>query len=386
MDRDRTLDLDLDRLPSPCFVIDKASLRENMAIVDTIRKKTDVKILLALKGFAMFSVFDELRPHLSGVCASSPHEARLGYEEMGKEVHAFAAAYSQKDIEDLLQWSDHIVFNSFSQWRQFGAAIKKAIQTVSCGIRINPEHSEGSVPIYDPCASGSRLGVIHANFRSDLLEGIEGLHFHTLCEHNADALERTLAKVEEKFGEYIAAMKWINFGGGHHITRGDYDLDLLCRLINAFKSRYGLNEIYMEPGEAIVFEAGYFVASVLDIVENDMPIAILDTSAAAHMPDVLEMPYRPNIIDAGNRDEKAYNYRLGGLSCLAGDIIGEYSFDRPLVTGDKLVFTDMAHYSMVKTNTFNGIKLPSIAWYDHAIDRLCIVRDFDYQDYKKRLS
>jgi carboxynorspermidine decarboxylase len=386
MDRDRTLNLDLDRLPSPCFVIDKEALQENMSIVDAIRKKTGVKILLALKGFAMFSVFDVLRPHLSGVCASSPHEARLGYEEMGKEVHAFAAAYSQKDIEDFLQWSDHIVFNSFTQWQRFGAAIKKASRTVSCGIRINPEHSEGSVPIYDPCALGSRLGVIRANFKRDLLEGLEGLHFHTLCEHNADALERTLVKVEEKFGEYMAAMKWINFGGGHHITRSDYDLDLLCRLINEFKSRYKIKEIYMEPGEAIVFEAGYFVASVLDIIENDMPIAILNTSAAAHMPDVLEMPYRPNIINAGNRGEKAYNYRLGGLSCLAGDIIGEYSFERPLTTGDKLVFTDMAHYSMVKTNTFNGIKLPSIAWYDRAVDRVCIVRDFGYEDYKKRLS
>lgn len=380
------LNIDLDRLPSPCFVIDKEALRENMSIVDAIRKKTDVKILLALKGFAMFSVFDVLKPHLAGVCASSPHEARLGYEEMGKEVHAFAAAYSQKDLEDFLQWSDHIVFNSFSQWRQFSAAIKKASKTVSCGIRINPEHSEGSVSIYDPCALGSRLGVIRANFKNDLLEGLEGLHFHTLCEHNADALERTLAKVEEKFGEYIAAMQWINFGGGHHITRSDYDLDLLCRLINEFKSRYGIKEIYLEPGEAIVFEAGYLVASVLDIIENDMPIAILDTSAATHMPDVLEMPYQPNIIDAGDRDEKAYNYRLGGLSCLAGDIIGEYSFDRPLANGDKLVFTDMAHYSMVKTNTFNGIKLPSIAWYDQAIDRLCIVRSFGYEDYKNRLS
>jgi carboxynorspermidine decarboxylase len=230
------------------------------------------------------------------------------------------------------------------------------------------------------------LGVTHENFRSDLLDGIEGLHFHTLCEHNADALERTLAKVEEKFGQYITAMKWVNFGGGHHITRSDYDIDLLCRLINEFKSRFDIKEIYIEPGEAMVFETGYLVASVLDIIENDMPIAILDISAAAHIPDVLEMPYRPEVINAGDPGDKAHNYRLGGLSCLAGDVIGEYSFDHPLSVGDKLIFTDMAHYSMVKTNTFNGIKLPSIAWYDQTIDGLCIVRSFGYEDYKNRLS
>ncbi len=386
MDRSRTLNLNLDRVPSPCFVVDKAALRENMDILDRVTKATGAKILLALKGFAMFSVFDVLRPSLTGVCASSPHEARLGKEEMSKEVHAFAAAYSEKDMDDFLQWSDHIIFNSFTQWQRFSPWIKDNPRTLSCGIRINPEHSEGEVPIYDPCAPGSRLGVTRRNFRSDLLDGIEGLHFHTLCEHNADALERTLAKVEEKFGEFLPQMKWVNFGGGHHITRSDYDIDLLCSLITQFQSRYKLEQIYLEPGEAIALNSGYLVTTVLDIIDSDMPLAILDTSAATHMPDVLEMPYRPEVTNAGSPNEKDHTYRLGGLSCLAGDVIGEYSFDRPLEPGDKLVFTDMAHYSMVKTNTFNGIRLPSIAWYDPLIDGLCVVRSFDYQDYKHRLS
>lgn len=384
MDRSRTLDIDLARVPSPCFVVDKGALRENTAVFDQIVKETGVKILLALKGFAMFSVFDVLKSSLAGVCASSPHEARLGKEEMGGEVHSFAAAYSEKDMEDFLQWSDHIVFNSFSQWQRFSARVKDDPGSISCGIRINPEHSEGKVPLYDPCGPGSRLGVTRDAFRDDLLAGIDGLHFHTLCEHNADALERTLAKVEEKFGEFIPSMKWINFGGGHHITRSDYDTDLLCRLITDFKSRYNLEQIYLEPGEAVALNTGYLVTTVLDITNNDM--AILDTSAATHMPDVLEMPYRPEIINAGQPGEKAHTYRLGGLSCLAGDVIGEYSFEQLLSPGDKLVFTDMAHYSMVKTNTFNGIALPSIAWYDPSIDGLCVVRGFGYDDYKKRLS
>lgn len=387
MDRNRTLEIDLDRVPTPCFVVDKAALKENTAILDRVIKATGAKILLALKGFAMFSVFDVLRLTLAGVCASSPHEARLGKEAMGGEVHCFAAAYSPKDLHDFLEYSDHIVFNSFSQWQRFGSVVKAAEKAVSCGIRINPEHSEGKVALYDPCAPGSRLGVRRSDFRSDLLEGIEGLHFHTLCEQNVDALERTLGKVEEAFGEFIPAMKWINFGGGHHITRSDYDVDRLCRLITEFKERYpNLQEIYLEPGEAVALDTGFLVASVLDIIENDMPIAILDSSAATHMPDVLEMPYRPEIINAGRPNEKTHTYRLGGLSCLAGDVIGEYSFDHPLEIGEKLVFTDMAHYSMVKTNTFNGIKLPSIAWYDPVVDGLCVVRSFGYEDYKNRLS
>jgi carboxynorspermidine decarboxylase len=386
MDRNRTLNIDLDRIPTPCFVVDKDALRENMAIFDRVIQTCSAKILLALKGFAMFSVFDLLKPTIVGVCASSPYEARLGKEKMGGEVHAFAAAYSHHDLNEFIKYSDHIVFNSFSQWQRFSPIIKIAEKPISCGIRINPEHSESDVPIYDPCAPGSRLGVTRSNFRSDLLSGIDGLHFHTLCEHNADALERTLVKVEEQFAEFIPYMKWVNFGGGHHITRSDYDIDLLCRLIINFRNRYGLEQIYLEPGEAVVLNTGYLVSSVLDIIDSDIPMAILDTSAATHMPDVLEMPYRPEIINAGLPGEKVHSYRLGGLSCLAGDVIGEYSFDHPLGIGDKLVFTDMAHYSMVKTNTFNGIGLPSIAWYDPSTDDLCVVKRFGYEDYKNRLS
>lgn len=385
MDRSSPLALALERVPTPCFVVDKGALRRNLAILDDVQRNTGCRILLALKAFAMFSVFDLLRQTLRGVCASSPDEARLGKEKFGGEVHAFAAAYSPTDVEAFLHWSDHLVFNSFSQWQRFQPQVNKSPRNISCGLRINPEHSEGRVPLYDPCAPGSRLGITRRHFRKDLLGGIEGLHFHTLCEHNADALQRTLEKVEDRFGEFIGAMGWINFGGGHHITRSDYDRDLLCRLVSDFKKRYPV-EVYLEPGEAVVLNAGFLVASVLDIIQNDMPIAILDTSAATHMPDVLEMPYRPEIIGAARAGEKANTYRLGGLSCLAGDIIGEYSFDRPLSVGDKLVFTDMAHYSMVKTTTFNGIRLPSIGWYDPLDDRFQIVRTFGYEDYKKRLS
>jgi carboxynorspermidine decarboxylase len=385
MDRSSYSGLDLQQVPTPCFVVDKGALRRNCAILEKIQSRSGCRILLALKAFAMFSVFDLLRPTLRGVCASSPHEARLGKEEFGGEVHAFAAAYSRADVEQLLRWSDHLVFNSFSQWQRFRARVEASPHHISCGLRINPEHSEARVPLYDPCAPGSRLGITRRHFRPDLLSGIEGLHFHTLCEHNADALERTLVQVEAGFGQFISAMRWINFGGGHHITRDDYDRPLLCRLISDFKARYGI-EVYLEPGEAVVLNAGYLVASVLDISANDMPIAILDTSAATHMPDVLEMPYRPGILGAGKAGEKAATYRLGGPSCLAGDVIGEYSFDEPLRVGDKLVFADMAHYSMVKTTTFNGIRLPSIAWYDPADDRLRIVRRFGYEDFKDRLS
>jgi carboxynorspermidine decarboxylase len=387
MDRNSplTLALDLDRVPTPCFVVDKDALRKNLSILDSVQKTTGCKILLALKGFAMFSVFDLLAKTLHGVCASSPDEARLGKEAFGGQVHGFAVAYSEKDMEAFLRWADHLVFNSFSQWQRFKSIVTGARRPVSCGIRINPEHSEGAVALYDPCAPGSRLGVTRKHFIPEALDGIEGLHFHTLCEQNADALDRTLAQVEAKFGEFIPGMKWVNFGGGHHITRFDYDLERLCRLITSFRQRFSV-DVYLEPGEAVALNAGYLVATVLDLFEGDMPTAILDTSAATHMPDVLEMPYRPEIVGSGHPGQKRFSYRLGGLSCLAGDVIGQYSFDAPLHIGDKLVFTDMAHYSMVKTTTFNGVRLPSIAWYDPIDDRFEMVRRFGYQDYRNRLS
>ncbi|MCJ7809538.1 MAG: carboxynorspermidine decarboxylase, partial [Desulfobulbaceae bacterium] len=324
MDRSYPLGLDLDRVSSPCFVVDQGALRRNLEILQLVQERTGCRILLALKGFAMFSVFPLLRKTLRGVCASSPHEARLGREEFQGEVHTFAAAYSRRDMETLLRFSDVIVFNSFSQWRRFKPVIEAAERPLRCGIRVNPEHSEGKVPIYDPCAPGSRLGVLRRHFEGDDLDGITGLHFHTLCEHNADALVRTLAAFEEKFGEFLPSMEWVNFGGGHHITRADYDVDLLCRLILDFRDRYPL-QVYLEPGEAVALNAGFLVASVLDVVQNGLPIAILDISVPTHMPDVLEMPYRPEIIGVDLPGKKSYTYRLGGISCLAGDVVGEYS-------------------------------------------------------------
>jgi len=395
MDRNLSLKtcagLDLNRVPTPCFVLDMAALRRNLAILQTVQDRTGCRILLALKGFAMFSVFPLLRQTLAGVCASSPHEARLGREEFGGEVHAFAAAFSDADMAELTGICDSIVFNSFEQKRRFANAVKNATRPICMGIRINPEHSEVAVPIYNPCAPRSRLGVRIETFHTEetadsgFLDGITGLHFHTLCEKNADALERTLKVVEEKFGDYIRQMAWVNFGGGHHITRPDYDVDLLCGLITRFKKKYEV-EVYLEPGEAVALNAGIIVASVLDIVDNGGPIAILDTSAATHMPDVLEMPYRPEINGAGLPGKKPFTYRLAGLSCLAGDIIGDYSFDRPLTVGDRLAFQDMAIYSMVKTNTFNGIQLPAITTFDPETLAFNIICEFEYSDYKNRLS
>lgn len=384
MDRNNPLGLDLDRVSTPCFVVDRQALKRNLAILQNVQDRTGCRILLALKGFAMFHVFPLLRQTLWGVCASSPHEARLGRDFQG-EVHAFAAAYSPAHVEALLRYSDVLVFNSFSQWQRFRPVVQDAGAPIRCGIRVNPEHSEGKVPLYDPCAFGSRLGVRREQFDGQDLTGISGLHFHTLCEHNADALARTLRVFEEKFGTFLPSMKWVNFGGGHHITRADYDVDLLCNLIQGFTSRYPL-QVYLEPGEAVALNAGILVAEVLDIVQNDMPIAILDASVPTHMPDVLEMPYRPEVAGAGMPGEKAHTYRLAGLSCLAGDVAGEYSFDRPLGVGRKLAFLDMAHYSMVKTTTFNGVALPSIALYDSETDSYEVVREFGYEDYRNRLS
>ena len=333
----------------------------------------------------MFHAFPLLRQTLWGVCASSPHEARLGREEFSREVHTFAAAYGESHLKSVMRYSDVIVLNSFSQRHRFKHLIREAPASIRWGIRVNPEHSEGKVPIYDPCAFGSRLGVRRDRFEDKDLTGISGLHFHTLCEHNADALARTLAVFEKKFGAFLGAMKWVNFGGGHHITRSDYDVDLLCRLIRDFMARYPV-QVYLEPGEAVALNAGILVATVLDIVHHDMPIAILDVSVPCHMPDVLEMPYRPEVAGAGMPGEKEHTYRLAGLSCLAGDVAGEYSFDRPLSVGRKLVFLDMAHYTMVKTTTFNGVALPSIALYDSETDSYGVVREFGYEDYRNRLS
>ena len=374
----------LQNVATPSYVMDEKKLRENLEVLKMVQDKTGCHILLAQKAFSMFYFYPMMGKYLAGATASGIFEAKLAHEFMkDKENHVFSPAYKEKDFAEIVEICDHIIFNSFNQWEKYkDVAIAKKKE---CGIRINPECStqEGH-DIYDPCAKGSRLGVTLANFDETKLEGLSGLHFHTLCEQNSDDLKTTLDAIEEKFGKYLYDLKWLNFGGGHHITREDYDIDLLIDCINHMKEKYDL-EIYLEPGEAVALNAGYLVSEVLEITHNDIDIAILDTSAACHMPDVLEMPYRPNVIGAGMPQEKAYTYRFGGPTCLAGDIIGDYSFDRPLKVGDKIIFCDMAIYSMVKNNTFNGMPLPDIAVL-HEDNSIEVVKSFSYDDFKMRLS
>ena len=370
---------------TPCFLIDLGHLQRNLDLLGDVQRRAECKILLALKGFATWSVFPVVREVLSGIAASSPYEAQLGHEEFGREVHTYAPAYSEKDLRALAPLSDHLVFNSLAQWQRYRALQIAGKPGLRCGVRINPEHSEVSVSLYDPCAQYSRLGVTQQQFELGDWNGITGLHFHTLCQKNADALQRTLATVEARFEQYLPQMEWVNFGGGHHITRVDYDRDLLVRLIRQFSERWGV-QVYLEPGEAVALDCGLLVASVLDVVDNGMNIAILDTSATAHMPDVLEMPYRPEVIGAGEAGEFKHTYRLGGLTCLAGDIVGDYSVPEPLKVGDRLIFTDMAHYTTVKTTLFNGVQHPSIALYSPDTRETEVVRRFGYRDYRDRLS
>ena len=376
-------------LPSPCFVVDEAALLRNRDILASVKAQSGCRILLALKCFAMHRVFPLLARVLDGTCASSPHEARLGRECFGKSVHTFGAAYSEADIRALCRTTDHLVFNSFAQFERFSPLIRRLTQkegrTMALGMRINPEHSEGAVPLYDPCAPGSRLGVRKKNFPKNLPQEITGLHWHNLCEQDADCLERTVKAVEAGFGACLSQVQWVNFGGGHHITRPGYDMDRLVKIIQRFKKKWGV-EVILEPGEAVALNAGYLVATVLDIVSADMDIAIMDASVPAHMPDVLEVPYRPHILGSAPAGEKSYTCRIGGLSCLAGDVAGEYSFDQPLCVGDTLVFTDMAIYTMVKTNTFNGVALPAITFLPRGATTPEVVKTFGYEDFKSRLS
>jgi len=370
------------KLKTPCYIIDESKLIHNLKILHNIEKRTGCKILLAQKAFSCYHLYPLIKQHLSSTACSGLYEARLGYEKMGKENHVFSAAYRENEFDEIISYCVHIIFNSFSQLSRYRDKVLSAGKKI--GIRINPECStqEGH-EIYDPCSNKSRLGVTVRNFQPDNLNGVSGLHFHTLCEQNSDALETTIEAVEEKFGKYLFQMEWINFGGGHHITRPDYDISRLERCINRIQSKYGL-EVYLEPGDAVALNAGLLVTTILDITENDMPIAILDSSAACHMPDVLEMPYRPPLRNSGMPGKKDFTYRLGSQTCLAGDIIGEYSFDKPLKIGDTLIFEDMAIYSMVKNNTFNGMPLPDIHLLksDNSIE---LLNSFGYEDFLSRL-
>lgn len=374
--------MNMETIPTPSYVVDEGLLRKNLEILKSVMDRTGCHILLAQKCFSMFSVYPIIGKYLSGTTASGLFEAKLGKECMGGETHIYSAAYREEEMDEILETCDHIIFNSFSQWERYKERAMKSGK--ECGLRINPQCStqEGHA-IYDPCAPFSRMGITIENFQDSNLEGISGLHFHTLCEQNSDDLLKTLNSVEEQFGDILHQMKWLNFGGGHHITRDDYDIEILIDCISRMQEKYGL-VIYLEPGEAVALNAGFLVSTVLDVVKNGMNIAILDTSAACHMPDVLEMPYRPEIIGAGLADEKEYTYRLGGPTCLAGDIIGDYSFDQPLQVGDRLIFCDMAIYSMVKNNTFNGMNLPNIAIKRD--EEIHIVKSFGYLDFKGRLS
>lgn len=407
--------IEFDKVPTPAYIVDERLLEKNLQLLKSVMDRTGCKILLAQKGFSMFSLYPLIGRYLSGTTASSLYEAKLGKEEMGKETHIFSPAYNENEVKEIAELCDHVVFNSVSQYVKHGAVMRAA--GCGCGIRVNPQYAEVEHEIYNPCCAGSRLGTTLGIFEEELRENpqvineIEGLHFHVMCEQNSDTLERVLVHVEEKFGKYMSlpSIKWVNFGGGHHITRADYDVELLVKCINHIKENYNV-QVYLEPGEAVALNTGYLVATVMDVQKEEFELecgqgvdssvsgsynkdravctahtAILDASAACHMPDVLEMPYRPEIIGAGLPGVLPFTYRLGGNTCLAGDVIGDYSFDYELVPGEKLVFCDMAHYSMVKNNTFNGIGLPSIMGYSDERG-IYMVKQFGYEDFKGRLS
>ena len=367
---------------TPFFLIDEERLIKNLEILKKLQDETGCRILLAQKAFSAYACYPLMREYLCGTTASGLYEARLGCEEFGKETHIFSPAYREDELDEILKYADDIVFNTPSQVKQFGERAKGAGKSI--GLRVNPECStqEGH-EIYDPCGAYSRLGTVLSQMDEEIIPMLDGLHFHTLCEQNSDDLEKTAKAFEEKFGKYLKEMKWVNFGGGHHITRDDYDIEKLKKIITHFQKTYDVT-VYLEPGEAVVLNAGYLFSRVLDVMHNGMDIAILDTSAACHMPDVLEMPYRPPVFNSGEPNEKKYTYRLAGPTCLAGDVIGDYSFDNPLEAGSVIRFDDMALYTMVKTNTFNGMKLPDIKLLkkDKSIVDL---NSFGYEDFKCRL-
>lgn len=374
-----------DLVPSPSFVLEERRLRENLQLIAKVQKEADVKIILALKGFAMWRVFPLVNQYLSGATASSLFEARLIFEEMGEKAHTYSPAYIPGDFTEIMRYSSHITFNTITEYNRYRRLLNKNKERVSIGLRVNPEYSEVEVELYNPCAPGSRLGEISTTLQQGLPDGVEGLHFHTLCESSSSELEKTLSAFEAKFAFFFSKLKWVNFGGGHLMTQKDYDIPHLIQLLRSFKERYDL-EVFLEPGSAIAWETGTLVTTVLDITENHgIKTAIIDASFTAHMPDTLEMPYRPKIIGATDPEEGKPTYRIGGVSCLAGDYMAEYSFEQELKVGDRIVFEDMIHYTMVKTTMFNGVNHPSICIWktDNSLE---IVREFGYEDFKGRLS
>ncbi len=375
--------IDYSKVPSPCYVLDKARLRRNLELIRDVQERSEVSVILALKGFAMWRVFPFIGKYLKGATASSLYEARLIYEEMGRKAHTYSPAYLPGDFEQIAGYSSHITFNSIAEYHRYRNQLPA---DVSPGIRVNPEYSEVKVELYNPASPGSRLGAMEEAFEEGLPAGVEGLHFHTLCESSAQATEKVIEAFEKRFARFFPKLKWVNFGGGHLMTRRDYDVEHLIHTLQSFRKRYPHLEVILEPGSAIAWETGELVSTVLDIVQHrDTRTAIVDVSFTAHMPDTLEMPYRPTILGAGEPQEGKPSYRIGGVSCLAGDYMAEYGFDRELSVGDQIVFWDMIHYTMVKTTMFNGVKHPSIAiWYED--DGLEIIREFHYEDYKKRLS
>jgi carboxynorspermidine decarboxylase len=376
---------DLSRVPSPCFVVDEAAVRRNLAVLKDVRDRSGAKVLLALKAFSMWSLGDVVGEYLDGVCASGLWEALLGREKYHGEVATYCAGYKADDMAEILRLSDHVIFNSPAQHRRFLPQIEAARaagDVFDVGLRINPEHSEGEVPKYDPCQPGSRLGFPVSQLRAEHLEGVDGLHFHSLCEQDFEPLRRTWQSLEAKLKPYFNTLKWLNFGGGHHITRADYQRDDLVAFIRSVRASTGL-DIFLEPGEATALDAGILVGEILDTFENGVPIGITDISATCHMPDVIEAPYRPALLGEA---EDGVAVRLGGPSCLAGDIIGDYRFATPPQVGDRIAFLDQAHYSMVKTNSFNGVPLPAIALWNSENDSLRLVKRFSYENFRDRLS
>jgi carboxynorspermidine decarboxylase len=377
-------------ISTPAYICEEALLKKNLELLDYVQQQSGAKIILALKGFAMYSTFDLVSKYLQGCTASGLHEAKLAREEFCKhndkaEVHTYSPAFKDEDIEEIAQISDHIVFNSPSQLQKFASKVKEINSNIEISLRVNPEISSSPVDIYNPCGIYSRLGTTLENFDESIVEHLDGLNFHALCEQDSDALEEVLLSFDEKFGKYLKNLKYVNFGGGHHITRKGYDVEKLIWLIKEFKKKHNNIDIYLEPGEAVGWETGFLVSSVLDTFKNGMNVAILDTSAEAHMPDTLAMPYRAMVRRSGEAGEKAYTYRLGGNTCLAGDIMGDYSFDQPLQIGDQVIFEDQIHYTFVKNTTFNGIKLPSLA-IKRENGEIEIIKEFGYEDYKGRLS